>query len=999
MLSYVQVITAPSADTPGGCVVLHFDNRRYFFGRVAEGTQRNMVQRKVSLAKVRDIFLSGSIAWDATGGLLGMILTLADLHAASAADHEQNRRARPNKRFEPPMPQLNIHGGKNLVHLLATARRFILRKALPVQPRELSRDPRADEAKRSEPDYEDENIRVWSVVAWAQPPEAPRNALVDELLRSSSENPPKKRKLSPISDEDADQSVRESVVRDMFSSKWNLDTLHEVRLADVRQPAKIFVRSAQGHIEPYEGPTAFEAPDTKVLVRNPWPASQLEHLPPTTPSTQSMSYIVKCHARRGKFDPTAAERLGVAKRDRKVLAGGNNVTTEQGRVVTPDMVVGPSVKGHGFAVMDIPSVELLEPSLARHEWANEEIMDCIDTMYWILSDSVSFEGKAIQAFIEKHSSIKHIVLGRQLCPNLLALESPSAQLLKMHTIDKDRFPLPQFHNRPAKGAPNNLRSLIETGHVGHKWQLAPTPLEQVDSIVPHMDTKKAIWQLQKYAPKAVALAKAARRTASDPKFRADEERSRQTLPRPDTQIIPLGTGSAMPSKYRNVSATLIRVPGWGSYLLDCGENTLGQLRRSFGYIEADNILRDLRAIYVSHAHADHHLGTVSVMAQWHRITKAVPADANNKLAIIAPSRYQDFIRESFDIEPVDPQRIVQIALHPRDDMNQDSEPGPIRPIPGRRAVPGFPRGFDPATLRLPYIQACFVDHCFEATAIILTFPPENADAADAEVEETNTDADAETVPVDTTDVEANTEAAVTDVAEYTTASVTADTPADIDTTTLETNTDADTNTVTDTLIPDTLSETNPQASPEPHLGPGNTSSSLRIAYSGDCRPSPRFAHYARGAHLLIHECTFEDELSGDALAKKHSTLSEALDIGRQMGARRILLTHFSQRYPKLPTFDKAALSPVPSPATSTRGFGGKQVPVLVDAVDSAAGVEIDAEITGEAGKDVEVLFAFDMMRVKLGDFKTAQLYLPALRELLAQTAEVEAKEDASAAEL
>lgn len=52
--------------------------------------------------------------------------------------------------------------------------------------------------------------------------------------------------------------------------------------------------------------------------------------------------------------------------------------------------------------------------------------------------------------------------------------------------------------------------------------------------------------------------------------------------------------------------------------------------------------------------------------------------------------------------------------------------------------------------------------------------------------------------------------------------------------------------------------------------------------------------------LLIHEATMEDELSGEALIKMHSTTSQAIDIGRKMKAKFTLLTHFSQRYAKIP---------------------------------------------------------------------------------------------------
>src|SRR5690606_17618372 len=89
-----------------------------------------------------------------------------------------------------------------------------------------------------------------------------------------------------------------------------------------------------------------------------------------------------------------------------------------------------------------------------------------------------------------------------------------------------------------------------------------------------------------------------------------------------------------------------------------------------------------------------------------------------------------------------------------------------------------------------------------------------------------------------------------------------------------------------------------------HAGVLTWPSGLKIAYSGDCRPSSTFAAKAKGATLLIHEATFDDEMKGDAVAKKHSTVSEALGVAEKMGARRVLLTHFSQRYAKLVSEDE-----------------------------------------------------------------------------------------------
>ena len=41
----------------------------------------------------------------------------------------------------------------------------------------------------------------------------------------------------------------------------------------------------------------------------------------------------------------------------------------------------------------------------------------------------------------------------------------------------------------------------------------------------------------------------------------------------------------------------------------------------------------------------------------------------------------------------------------------------------------------------------------------------------------------------------------------------------------------------------------------------------------------------------------------EAIAKNHSTTEEAIEVGNNANAYRIILTHFSQRYPKIPVFD------------------------------------------------------------------------------------------------
>lgn len=80
-------------------------------------------------------------------------------------------------------------------------------------------------------------------------------------------------------------------------------------------------------------------------------------------------------------------------------------------------------------------------------------------------------------------------------------------------------------------------------------------------------------------------------------------------------------------------------------------------------------------------------------------------------------------------------------------------------------------------------------------------------------------------------------------------------------------------------------------------------SGYKITYSGDTMPCDNLVKLGLNSDLLIHEATMEDELHQEAIIKMHSTTSQAIDVGTKMQAKFILLTHFSQRYAKLPRFN------------------------------------------------------------------------------------------------
>ena len=54
----------------------------------------------------------------------------------------------------------------------------------------------------------------------------------------------------------------------------------------------------------------------------------------------------------------------------------------------------------------------------------------------------------------------------------------------------------------------------------------------------------------------------------------------------------------------------------------------------------------------------------------------------------------------------------------------------------------------------------------------------------------------------------------------------------------------------------------------------------KISYSGDSRPLGSFAMEAKNSTVLIHEATLSDDMKTEAIMKGHSTIGEALHVGK-----------------------------------------------------------------------------------------------------------------------
>lgn len=668
MESSVEIITTPTSDTPGTAILLSFNDKRYLIGNIHEGLTRATIQRGLRLAKVSDIFVTGRTEWRNIGGLLGIVISLAEVLASSAAaaavtaeerataglraggttvDRNKLRsqaflekiaegRRGPALGGASTTPKLVIHGGPNLTHSLASARRFVFRRGMPIRVDEFLESERRQQPDGEwKPDWVDERIQVWTM--GIVPAE---NGEADSLLGSES---PLKRTYAEFAEEKPDvstktkmgsdlasadssvyhQNVRASVVSHMFDSTWRPDNLEEVLLADVQMPAQIFTRDpVTQKLQPYDGPLpdgTNPPPPVNVLIRKPWPAALVTELPHTKPSKVVMSYIFRNHPQRGKFQNEVATKLNIPPPLRSVLAEGNSVQYFDGTTmttVTPDMVLLPGRPGNGFAVVDLPSQEYVHNLVERPEWQASKVMSGVEMIIWILGPGVG-QNEELRKFMNHHGQLRHIISSQDYCSNYIAFDSSASGAVRLNQIDPDRYIIPvHTNNSPPRPSPLNQKGTLNVDLIpakrGLKLQLESSVSFNKDQFVPPLDTTKI---LHGASPHVKNLALAAKASISSESVQ--EEYRSQDLPSPDAEIVCLGTGSASPSKYRNVSSTLLRVPGSGSYLLDCGENTLGQLKRIYQPEQLRELLRDLKLIWISHLHADHHLGLISVIKAWY----------------------------------------------------------------------------------------------------------------------------------------------------------------------------------------------------------------------------------------------------------------------------------------------------------------------------------------------------------------------------------------------
>ena len=363
-----------------------------------------------------------------------------------------------------------------------------------------------------------------------------------------------------------------------------------------------------------------------------WFIGRNDCLPKVTADDVSLCYVCKGPDVPGRLDMEVALKLGVRKGpDLGKLKLGESVTAIDGSTVHPSQCVAPTKSGSIFLIMDCPTVRHIDSLVNNRTLSSiiaQEGQEAVHLVVHICGKNV-LEDNRFQDWLKTFpESTKHIYISEKYNKQPIVFTSAALMQQKLNQIDSAIFPL--FYQKqntlenhldlPKTAIPAELLMMYQFEPIAKFDRSVQYPvLNAIEGLIQNSSSLMGTFNSVKKEIAQIETQKCVRQE--------DEDRL----------VIPLGTGSCVPGIYRNVSSTFVS-DSKVNVLLDAGEGSVGQLYRKFGPIELEKHLSNLRVLFLSHLHADHHLGIISVLLGWKKTSKS-------KLLLIAPTVVWNWITE------------------------------------------------------------------------------------------------------------------------------------------------------------------------------------------------------------------------------------------------------------------------------------------------------------------------------------------------------------------
>ncbi|KAL3273587.1 hypothetical protein HHI36_015020 [Cryptolaemus montrouzieri] len=723
----LQVLGTGTKGAPRSLYVFS-DQSRYLFN-CGEGTQRLAHELKLKLAKLEHIFITHP-SWQNIGGLPGITLTMQDVG----------------------VPSVNIHGPTGLQELFHAAKKFVILKNMDISfaesnPKEL---------------FEDNVLKVQYVALKrhleALPNEFPEDEHMDDIDISHGNQ------LGMNEDEKVDETTatgkhKRSKSISSYLSEDNSSTSSDTSSNSSTTRSNDFNNS-------------FCVTKDKGI---------------------SMCYVCRLQPRPGALCLEKCVALGVPPGPLLgKLKSGEDVTLQDGRVVESKQVCEPDDPGPIFIVVDCPTEEYISSLIdndvfKKYQKFAENDEDAASVVVHFTPKRV-MDDPRYQSWMKSFlTSTQHLILNEtNTCMGSIAVHRIQH---KLNMIHPKIFPL--LGDNGTKVADEEILKHDKSHKSDGNKELNVLSADTLTAI--HLRPRKGLDRSEeiRLKPKEYinetlcieGFSTALHDVESNVQISKYDEMVKEY-----PKVLFLGTGSCIPNKTRNTSGIILETGKEQRILLDCGEGTYGQIVRFFGKSKCDEVLSSLKAVYISHIHADHHIGLIGVLQNRRRALKHLNME-HEPVILLAPiqlyswlSFYDHFFERIKDEYEFVSNSDLLYTGHRLNNITYD------------RII---------QKLNMQEISTCFVKHCPNAFGIAFS------------------------------------------------------------------------------------------------LEDGS-----KITYSGDTMPCNDLTILGRNSDLLIHEATMEDDLEHEALIKMHSTTTQAIEIGKKMEAKYILLTHFSQRYAKLPRFNE-----------------------------------------------------------------------------------------------
>ena len=501
------------------------------------------------------------------------------------------------------------------------------------------------------------------------------------------------------------------------------------------------------------------------------------------PSFGSVVYLCELADIPGKFDRSKAQALGLPPGPLYAkLVQGNSVVTPEGREVKSSDVMGPPFVGPLFMIIDCPSEQALAQLLANEQLQKFHKKDCSKRPSLVIhmTPRELAEREDYTVWAGSFDPLtQHLFLHSTICPEEHVFRANLKIQAPLNSIFPGVFSVPGKEvPRPPLQLPPALEKQARSGRVMLMYHFYPSKVKSWDESELLLPVDECCKEHMKTFEENETLKLKLRDSLKE----AGKIKPMEGSGGKGVMVTFLGTGAALPSRYRNVSSTLLQLTSGDCLLLDCGEGTLQQLFKCFGAEEASMILQRMGCVFVSHIHGDHNLGLIRLLKHRYELLKQHKGKCPRVPLILGPFALNKMLREYSN----HCERLFYRFM-PNLKCNSDCE-----------GVPDVIAAA--AEMGLKELKPVYVKHCYDSHGLAVT----------------------------------------------------------------------------------------------------DASTGHRVIFSGDTRPCPKLSEFGKGAKLLIHEGTFEDDLQEEAVAKKHCTVSEALGVSKQMEAEHVVLTHFSQRYPKVP---------------------------------------------------------------------------------------------------